>query len=246
MPLLRGMSAEAIPPGDVVWVDERNGRAPRLIRRRRGEPVAELPHDQWIYAPAFSRAAVWGGVGAAREAVGLERANVLLRPCVVAAGEVPLAVPIRFVAAFTQDRAPGREVGFERAGARHQATGLLAVEACEQHRSCGAAVVGRCVMACEVDAAPAQSRQVRHQARGDRVVLEPLRRAQLVDENHEDVRRAVGARHVNAGRCRVFLAREPLTDGRAARGHGAASDKPALDRASARESLGGAHARSIT
>src|SRR3954451_10703879 len=64
--------APQIPPRDVVRVDERHRRAPRLGAALLPVPVGELPGDLRIGPPALAGPAVGRGVDAAGEAVALE------------------------------------------------------------------------------------------------------------------------------------------------------------------------------
>jgi hypothetical protein len=66
--------------------------------------------DVRVHAPALAGRAVGRGVGAAREAVALERGGPKLVH-LLSVGEVPLAVPVGVVAVLAQHRAPGREAG---------------------------------------------------------------------------------------------------------------------------------------
>src|SRR5579859_7444338 len=108
--------APHVPPGDVVRVDERHGRAPRLGASLEREPLVELARNQRVDAPTLPRSSVRGGEHAAREAVALERALAAPgRPVVVVVGEVPLAEPARGVPVLAQQRAPGGKAWIERA-----------------------------------------------------------------------------------------------------------------------------------
>ncbi len=139
---------------------------------------------------ALAGAAVGRGVGAAREVVVLEQRPALCRrPLAVVVGEVPLAVPPGVVAVIAQHRPPGRKARIERAAARDHAAGLVGVEAGQHRRARGRAVVRGRVVAAEGDRPFAQALEVRRQAHAaPRERAEPLREAQLVDHDHEDVR----------------------------------------------------------
>ena len=117
---------------------------------------------------------------------------------VVAVRQVPLAEPPARVALLAQQRAPCREARVEGAPARDHAAGLVGVEAREQRRAGGCAVVGGGVVALEGDAFAAQARDVREQPRHLRGRREPLGGAQLVHDDHQDVRAA--RRHARRAR----------------------------------------------
>ena len=171
----RDAVAPAVPPRDVVGVDERDGRAPGLRAPLLRKPLVELGDDQRIHAPALAGPAVGGGVHAAGEAVALERAFAdRRRPVVVAVGEVPLAQPARVVAVLAQHRPPRRESRIECAPTGDHAARLMGVEAREQGRSRGRAVVGGRVMVLEADRSATQAAQVGGQALVNRGRRGPL------------------------------------------------------------------------
>ena len=134
-------------------------------------------------------AAVGRRVHAAGEAVALERCFAeRRRPVVVVVGQVPLAEPARVVAVLAQHRAPGREARIERAAARDHAARLVRVEpgqhrrarpACSRWRPCSGARTRPPLRAGAEGWAAASGA---HRGRA-----EPLREAQLVDDDHEDV-----------------------------------------------------------
>ena len=146
--LRRDAVAPHVPPGDVVGVHERDRRAPRL-----GAALVRRTIRAKVVAMCGSLRQPWPG--RRRRARGRSRRRsrtprALLRrrgrPVVVAVGEVPLAEPARAVAVLAQHRAPGGEARVERAPAGDHAAGLVGVEAGQQRRARGRAVVrGRVV-----------------------------------------------------------------------------------------------------
>ncbi len=160
--------APVVPPGDVVRVDERHGRAPRVALWAR----AANHSSNWVTMCGSTRHPCPGapsgeGKVPPREAVGLERARVFVGvPQVVAVREVPLAVPVRAVALLAQHRPPGRKAGVERAPAGDHAAGLVGVQAGQQRGARGSAVVGGRVVAREGHPPVAQAREVGHQRGG--------------------------------------------------------------------------------
>ena len=184
--LPRDFAREAVPPGDVVGVDERDGRAPRPVARLVVEPVLELVDDRRVDLGALPGGAVGRGIGPAGEAVRLER-----RPRVGV--QMPLAPPRRLVVQLAQQRPPRREAGAQPAAAGDHAAGLVRVQAGQQRPARGRAVVRRGVVAFEADRLAAQRREVRQQRVERQRRRRPRRRAQLVDEDHEDVRRPARA-----------------------------------------------------
>ena len=189
------------------------------------EPVLELVDDRRIDLGALARGAVGRGIGPAGEAVGLER-RVRVRV------QVPLAPPRRLVVQVSQQRAPRREAAAQPAAAGDHAAGLVRVQAGQQRAARGRAVVGRGVVTFEADRLAAQRRDVRQQRVERERCRHPRRRAQLVDEDHEDVRRPVERRTAPAS-ADAAAPRAPglRRRGRAARGQRqrAAGEQPTLD-----------------
>ena len=109
-------------------------------------------------------------------------------PVVVAVGEVPLAVPAGAVAVLAQHRAPRGKAGIERAAAGDHAAGLMRVQAGQQRRARRTCSHWRRCSGAERHGALAQPPRLRRQARRRGAGDEPLREAQLVDDDHEDVR----------------------------------------------------------
>ena len=172
-----------------------HGSAPPSLR----EPVGEAARDVRVHLPALAGGAVGRGEDAAGEAIALERLFADERgPVVVAVGQVPLAEPARAVAVLAQHRPPGGKAGVEGASARDHAARLMRVQAGQQRRARGRAVVRGGVVPGEGHGALAQALEVGGQAQAGRVGREPLREAQLVDDDHEDVRFAPSARAASA------------------------------------------------
>jgi len=170
-----------MPPRDVVGVDERHRRAPRLAAPFEAQPFAELSGDHRIDGGALPRGAVGRRVGATGEAVGLERR-------VRVGVEMPLAPPPGRVAELAQQRPPRRKAGVQTAVAGDQAARLVGVQPGEERPARRAAIVGGGVVPFEADGARAQRGQVGHHRRRQRGGRHPHGRAQLVDHDHEDVR----------------------------------------------------------
>ena len=106
---------------------------------------------------------------------------------------MPLSVPPGVVAVFAQHRSPGGKAGIQGAAARDHAAGLMGVQAGQHRRARGRAVVRGRVVPAEGDRPLAQALEVRRQAdAAPRDRPEPLREAQLVDHDHEDVRPPYG------------------------------------------------------
>ncbi len=170
----------AVPPRDVVGVDEGHRRAPRAVRSVLGEPASELLRDQGVGRETLPGRAVGRGERTAREAPRLERG---------AARQMPLPVPPGLVALIAQHPAEGRKAGIELAAPGYQAARLMRVQARQERRPRGRAVVGGRVMAPERHGARAQPGEVGQQLRERRRRRPPAGTAHLIDEHDEDVRR---------------------------------------------------------
>ncbi len=213
---------EARPPVDVMRVDQRDRRAPRSDAGA-GEPFDELVGDRRVLFLALLGVAVGRRVGAAVEAVGLEPARRL----VGLRAQMPLAPPRRLIALFAQHRPPGRELRAERAARsdrfRQHAAGLVRIETCQHRAARGHAHVRRRVVTLERRRAVAESRQVWQQRVELGLLREPLRRAQLVDDDREDVRPALRLRRDGERRERL------RGDDAAAGCRGLPDERPAID-----------------
>ena len=156
---------------------------------------------------------------------------------------MPLPVPPGAVTVFAKHRPPGGEAGVQGAAARDHAARLMGVQAGQHRRAGGRAVVRDGVVPAEGDRPLTQALKVRgqaHAAPGDRA--EPLREAQLVDHDHEDVRPPYGRGRRCDAPCRLGgggsarPCRRPVTVAAATGDRGArARQQAAGDRAALQE-----------
>ena len=215
--------APRIPPGDVVGVDERDGRAPGAAGALGSEPPVELVRYPAVHLPALPRGTVRRGIHTAVEAVALERLGPgRRRPVVVVMGEVPLPQPARAVAVLAEHRPPRGKARVQGARPRDHAAGLVGVQPGHERRTRRGAVVRGRVVVSEGDGAGAKGLDVGRQLHGGRRG-QPLRVAHLVDDDHEDVRLlAAGPRGAAspdgpvcssrlASSARALIARPPAT-----------------------------------
>src|SRR5690606_6118849 len=91
-------------PLDIVRVDEADRGAPGTTVALIVEPFDRLVSDAGVRFLALTGTAVRRGTGAAGEAIRLKAALL---------GEVPLAVPVGFVALIAQHGSPGRDARVE-------------------------------------------------------------------------------------------------------------------------------------